>query len=93
MFLTGCDYMFLSLLLSVTVDVLVSTAEDDGKMKQVRKHFPPPVISPCLPPSTFPLAALSLPLCTELCGGRVIYGLNDIEIYLTLSPFMSLFFA
>lgn len=31
MLLTGCDYMFLSLLLSVTVDVLVCTAGDDGK--------------------------------------------------------------
>lgn len=34
MLLTGCDYMFWSLLLSVTVDVLVSTAEDDGKIKR-----------------------------------------------------------
>lgn len=34
MLLTGCDYTFLSLLLLVTVDVLVSTAEDDGKIKR-----------------------------------------------------------
>ena len=30
MLLTGCDYMFSCLLLSLAVDVLVSTAEDDG---------------------------------------------------------------
>lgn len=50
MLLTGCDYMFLSPLLSVTVDVLVSTAEDDGKNKKVCKHFLLlSLCSPCLP--------------------------------------------
>lgn len=33
MLLTACDYVFLPLLLSLTVDVLVSAAEDDGKIK------------------------------------------------------------
>lgn len=31
---TGCNYMFWSLLLSVTVDVLVSTAEGEIKKKK-----------------------------------------------------------
>lgn len=39
MHLTGCNYMFWSLLLSVTVDVLVSTAEGERKKKEVYKHF------------------------------------------------------
>lgn len=34
MLLTGCDYMFRSLLLSMTVNVLASTAKDDVKIKK-----------------------------------------------------------
>lgn len=34
MFLTGFDYVFLSLLLQLTVDVLVSKFEDDGNPKK-----------------------------------------------------------
>ncbi len=55
MLLTGCDYMFWSLLLSVTVDVLVSTAEDDGKIKRSVNT------SPCylsLPPTLLPSTTL-----------------------------------
>lgn len=58
MLLTGCDYMFWSLLLSVTVDVPVSTAEDDGKIKRSVNT------SSCylsLPPTLLPSSTLHSP--------------------------------
>lgn len=47
---TGCNYMFWSLLLSVTVDVLVSTAEGEIK-KEAYKHFLLLSLPASLPPT------------------------------------------
>lgn len=97
MLLTGCDYMFRSLLLSMTVDVLASTAKDDVKIKKKGSVnssscylSSPPALLPLEPPHNIPLTPL---FSSEPCGGCVIYGLCDIEIYLTLSLFTSLFFG
>ena len=50
--LTGCDYMFLHLLLSVTVAALVSSGKDDAKIKNVCKQFPCYLSPPLLLPSS-----------------------------------------
>lgn len=90
MLLTGSDYMFLSLLLSAMVDVLLSTAKDDGKIKRSVNTSSCYLSSPHLPlPATLLRSTNSTPTPSSVVL-HVIYSPNDIEIYLTLAPFLCL---
>lgn len=69
-----------------------STAEDDGKIKKGSVNISSCYLS--LPPALLPLNIQLTPIfSSEPCGDCVIYGLCDIELYLTLSLFTSLFFG